>query len=69
MTNTHRFSHTVRKLYLAHYATPFILEAGLIVSTATDLVESMRGTVLITASKKQRHTKIFHDLITILDTR
>ena len=42
-------------------------EADLAVSAATNLVESMRGTVPATAAKKQQHTKVLKQLLAILN--
>ena len=69
MCDAHGFVTAVGKIYPAHCRTPAISEDDLTIGAAAELIETMKGTIPVTATKKLRHTKTLKKLVTILENR
>ena len=69
MCDTHGFVTAVGKIYPAHCRTPTISEADLTISTAAELIETIKCTIPATVTKKLRHTKILKNILAILKNR
>ena len=69
MCDTHGFVTAVGKIYPAHCRTPTISEDDLTIDAAAELIETMKGTIPATATKKLRHTVTIKKLLAILENR
>ena len=69
MCDTHGFVTAVGNIYPAHCRTLEISEADLTISAAAELIETMKGTIPATATKKLRHTETLKKLVAILENR
>ena len=58
-----------KKKWVCLHRAPSISEADLTISTAADLIKTMRDTIPATATKKLRHTKTLKKLLAILENR
>ena len=57
------------KINLAHCRTPAISEDDLTIGAAGELIETMKGTIPATATKKLRYTETLKKLVAILKNR
>ena len=69
MCDTHGFVTAVGKIYPAHCRTPAISEDDLTIGAAAELIETTKGTIPATATKKLRHTETLKKLVAILENR
>ena len=65
MCDAHGITTAVGEIYSARCRAPLISKVDLTVSASADHIESMEGTVLATATKKQQHTEILKNLLAI----
>ena len=69
MCDTHGFVNAVDKIYPAQCGTPAISEDDLTIGAAAELIETMKGTIPATATKKMRLTETLKKLLAILENR